>query len=313
MSCDFIAPGAYCMSQPRLPEWFRNTGGKLNATRQLSRMLEMEVPNSICQEAKCPNRSECFSKGVLTFMILGTVCTRNCGFCSVAHGKPKPPELSEIDKITSSIEKLNLRFVVLTSPNRDDLPDGGAAHYAQTVRRIKEAHPTVRVEVLVPDFKGNSTDLATVVAAIPDVLNHNLETVPSLYRTVRKGSLYDRSLNLLRTVKTINPKMLTKTGLMVGLGETRDELKRTFADIRSQNADILTLGQYLKPDKNSLDIVRYYHPDEFEELKADAKEAGLRYVFAGPNVRSSFLAEHVFDDLSQDLASALERTVCSSN
>ncbi len=301
------------MSQPRLPEWFRNTGGKLNATRQLSRLLEMEVPNSICQEAKCPNRSECFSKGVLTFMILGTVCTRNCGFCSVVHGKPKPPELSEIDKITSSIEKLNLRFVVLTSPNRDDLSDGGAAHYAQTVRRIKEAHPHVRVEVLIPDFKGKTTDLATVMAAVPDVLNHNLETVPSLYRTVRKGSLYDRSLTLLKTVKTINPKMLTKTGLMVGLGETRDELKRTFADIRTQNTDILTLGQYLKPDKNSLDIVRYYHPDEFEELKADAKEAGIRYVFAGPNVRSSFLAENVFDDLTQDLATALERTVCSSN
>ena len=301
------------MSQPRLPEWFRNTGGKLNATRQLSRLLEMEVPNSICQEAKCPNRSECFSKGVLTFMILGTVCTRNCGFCSVVHGKPKPPELSEIDKITSSIEKLNLRFVVLTSPNRDDLPDGGAAHYAQTVRRIKEAHPHVRVEVLIPDFKGKATDLATVMAAVPDVLNHNLETVPSLYRTVRKGSLYDRSLTLLKTVKTINPKMLTKTGLMVGLGETRDELKRTFADIRTQNTDILTLGQYLKPDKNSLDIVRYYHPDEFGELKADAKEAGIRYVFAGPNVRSSFLAENVFDDLTQDLATALERTVCSSN
>ena len=301
------------MSQPRLPEWFRNTGGKLNATRQLSRLLEMEVPNSICQEAKCPNRSECFSKGVLTFMILGTVCTRNCGFCSVVHGKPKPPELSEIDKITSSIEKLNLRFVVLTSPNRDDLPDGGAAHYAQTVRRIKEAHPHVRVEVLIPDFKGKATDLATVMAAVPDVLNHNLETVPSLYRTVRKGSLYDRSLTLLKTVKTINPKMLTKTGLMVGLGETRDELKRTFTDIRTQNTDILTLGQYLKPDKNSLDIVRYYHPDEFEELKADAKEAGIRYVFAGPNVRSSFLAENVFDDLTQDLATALERTVCSSN
>ena len=301
------------MSQPRLPEWFRNTGGKLNATRQLSRLLETEVPNSICQEAKCPNRSECFSKGVLTFMILGTVCTRNCGFCSVVHGKPKPPELSEIDKITSSIEKLNLRFVVLTSPNRDDLSDGGAAHYAQTVRRIKKAHPHVRVEVLIPDFKGKTTDLATVMAAVPDVLNHNLETVPSLYRTVRKGSLYDRSLTLLKTVKTINPKMLTKTGLMVGLGETRDELKRTFADIRTQNTDILTLGQYLKPDKNSLDIVRYYHPDEFEELKADAKEAGIRYVFAGPNVRSSFLAENVFDDLTQDLATALERTVCSSN
>ncbi len=298
------------MSQPRLPEWFRNTGGKLNATRQLSRMLEMEVPNSICQEAKCPNRSECFSKGVLTFMILGTVCTRNCGFCSVVHGKPMPPELSEIDKIINSIDKLNLRFVVLTSPNRDDLPDGGSSHFALTVRRIKAAHPQVRVEVLIPDFKGKIADLETVVAATPDVLNHNLETVPSLYRTVRKGSLYDRSLSVLNSVKSINPKMLTKTGLMVGLGETKDQLKATFADIRKQNIDILTLGQYLKPDKNSLDIVRYYHPDEFEELKLAAKAEGIRYVFAGPNVRSSFLAENVFDDLSKDLSEVLEKTQC---
>jgi len=301
------------MSQARLPEWFRNTGGKLNATRQLSKMLEMEVPNSICQEARCPNRSECFSKGVLTFMILGTVCTRNCGFCSVAHGKPKPPEISEIDKITTSIERLNLRFVVLTSPNRDDLPDGGSAHYAQTVQRIKETHPHVRVEVLIPDFKGKLDDLTTVINANPDVLNHNLETVPSLYRTVRKGSLYDRSLSVLKNVKTVNPKMLTKTGLMVGLGETRDQLKQTFHDIQAQNVDILTVGQYLKPDKDSLDIVRYYHPDEFEELKADAKAAGIRYVFAGPHVRSSFLAEHVFDDLTQDLNTALEQSACSSN
>jgi lipoic acid synthetase len=273
----------------------------------------MEVPNSICQEARCPNRSECFSKGVLTFMILGTVCTRNCGFCSVAHGKPKPPEASEIDKIITSIEKLNLRFVVLTSPNRDDLKDGGSAHFAMTVQKIKEAHPHVRVEVLIPDFKGSHTDLETVVAATPDVLNHNVETVPSLYRTVRKGSLYDRSLTVLKTVKEIQPKMLTKTGLMVGLGETKDELKATFSDIRAHNVDILTLGQYLKPDKQSLDIVRYYHPDEFEELKEAAKNAGIRYVFAGPHVRSSFLAEHVFDDLSSDLSDSLEASQCSTH
>ncbi len=294
------------MSQPRLPEWFKKSGSKLEATRQLSKMLEMEVPNSICQEARCPNRSECFAKGVLTFMILGTVCTRNCGFCSVAHGKPKPPEPSEIDKILASIEKLNLRFVVLTSPNRDDLPDGGSSHFAQTVSRIKSSFPHVRVEVLIPDFKGKLDDLATVLSANPDVLNHNIETVPSLYRTVRKGSLYKRSLDVLRSAKTIQPKMLTKTGIMVGLGETVNELKATFVDIKEQGVDILTLGQYLKPDKDSLDIVRYYHPDEFEDLKTAAKAAGIRYVFAGPHIRSSFLAEHVFDDLSRDLESSLE-------
>jgi len=298
------------MAQQRLPEWFRHSGGKLKATRQLSQLLQAEVPNSICQEARCPNRSECFSKGVLTFMILGTVCTRNCGFCSVAHGKPKPPEIEEIDKINQSIQTLNLRFVVLTSPNRDDLKDGGAAHYAKTILAIREQHPSVKVEILIPDFKGNVEDLNTVIAATPDVLNHNLETVPSLYRTVRKGSLYDRSLAVLRHAKQYSPSLLTKTGLMVGLGETKDELRKTFADIKAQGVDILTLGQYLKPDKKSLDIHRYYHPDEFEELKQYAESEGIRYVFAGPSVRSSYLAEHVFDDLSDGLES-LRETPCT--
>lgn len=285
----------------RLPEWFRQQRGKLKATKSLSTLLEMEVPNSICQEARCPNRSECFAKGVLTFMILGTVCTRNCGFCSVAHGKPLPPNRAEVDKILTSIEKLNLRFVVLTSPNRDDLSDGGASHFAYTVSRIHDAFPDVRVEVLIPDFKGNIKDLETVIASNPDVLNHNIETVPSLYKTVRKGSLYHRSLQLLKNAKTINPTMLTKTGLMVGLGETVPELQSVFSDIEGIPVDILTLGQYLKPDKNSLDIVRYYHPDEFKELKNHAEAAGVRYVFSGPSVRSSFLAEHVFEDLQSPL------------
>jgi lipoyl synthase len=285
----------------RLPEWFRQNPGKLKATKALSTVLEMEVPNSICQEARCPNRSECFSKGVLTFMILGTVCTRNCGFCSVAHGKPLPPNLAEVEKILSSIEKLNLRFVVLTSPNRDDLPDGGASHYAYTVTKIRERFPHVRTEVLIPDFKGNIKDLETVVSARPDVLNHNIETVPSLYTTARRGSLYKRSVQLLKNVKSIDSNMLTKTGLMVGLGETEDELRAVFKDIEGIPVDILTLGQYLKPDKTSLDVKRYYHPDEFALLKKDAEACGVRYVFAGPNVRSSFLAEHVFDDVASPL------------
>jgi len=285
----------------RLPEWFRQNPGKLKATKALSQILEMEVPNSICQEARCPNRSECFAKGVLTFMILGTVCTRNCGFCSVAHGKPLAPNLAEVEKILTSIEKLNLRFVVLTSPNRDDLPDGGAAHFAYTVTRIRERFPDVRVEVLIPDFKGSMKDLETVVASRPDVLNHNIETVPSLYTTARRGSLYKRSVQLLKNVKSIDSSMLTKTGLMVGLGETEDELRAVFKDIEGIPIDILTLGQYLKPDKLSLDVKRYYHPDDFARLKTDAEACGIRYVFSGPNVRSSFLAEHVFEDVASPL------------
>jgi lipoic acid synthetase len=286
----------------KLPEWFRKSGGKLKAIRSLSQRLASEVPNSICQEARCPNRSECFAKGVLTFMILGTVCTRNCGFCSVAHGKPLPPDENESATIISAIKTLGLKFVVLTSPNRDDLPDNGSGHFARIVRDIKTQMPHIKVEVLIPDFKGSIADLNTVIAAKPDVVNHNIETVPSLYRTVRKGSLYPRSLQVLKSMKEINPKILTKTGLMVGLGETEDELCQTFEDISRVGVDILTLGQYLKPDKNNLDVVRYYHPDEFESLKQKALSFGLRYVFSGPLVRSSFLAEHVFEELIDDMA-----------
>jgi len=287
------------MTSLRLPEWFKRSGGKLRATRSLSDRLGRDVPNSICEEARCPNRSECFSKGVLTFMILGTVCTRNCGFCSVAHGKPLPPNLAEADTIVEAIEKLNLRFVVLTSPNRDDLPDNGASHFAAVVRRIKSAYPQVKVEVLIPDFKGSLNDLKTVIEAKPDVVNHNMETVASLYKTVRRGSLYHRSLSFLKAMKTINPSLLTKTGVMVGLGETLEELEETFSHIQASQVDILTIGQYLKPDKNNLDVMKYYSPEEFEMLKKMAERKGIRYVFSGPLVRSSFLAEHVFDDVVQ--------------
>lgn len=287
-------------STQRLPEWFRQSVGKREATRTLSTLLQQEVPNSICQEAKCPNRSECFKKGVLTFMILGTVCTRNCGFCSVAHGKPLPPDRSEIIPIFNAIEKLNLKFVVLTSPNRDELPDGGASHYAYIVSEIKSKFPHVRVEVLIPDFQGNQEHLSIVLSAKPDVLNHNIETVPSLYRKVRKGSLYQRSLDVLKNAKKIRPNALTKSGLMVGLGETKDELLSTFQDIRNAQVDILTLGQYLKPGKDNLDVVRYYALEEFEDLKSEAEKMGFKYVFSGPLVRSSYLAEHVFDDVWED-------------
>lgn len=286
------------LSQPqRLPDWFKKSRSKLDATRTLSKRLEAEVPNSICQEARCPNRSECFAKGVLTFMILGTTCTRNCGFCSVAFGKPLPPDPNEVQKISRSVERLGLKFVVLTSPNRDDLPDEGSGHYATIVSTLKQEYPDIKVEVLIPDFKGKLDPLTTVVNSGPDVVNHNLETVPSLYTSVRKGSLYKRSLDVLKNIKAINPQKLTKTGLMVGLGETKEELRAVFADIKEAGVDILTLGQYLKPDKNNLDVERYYTPEEFKELKEDAEAAGIRYVFSGPLVRSSYLADIVFEDL----------------
>lgn len=284
-------------SQKRLPAWFKVSRGKLAATRELSKRLNANVPNTICQEARCPNRSECFSKGLLTFMILGTVCTRNCKFCSVAHGKPLDPDKSEIVNILDTIDKLSLKFVVLTSPNRDDLPDGGSSHYAYIVSKIKENYPKVKVEVLVPDFQGNRNAIDCVIASSPDVINHNMETVPSLYTVARKGSLYKRSLDLLAYVKQASPDILTKSGVMVGLGETKEELIQTFLDISRSSVDILTVGQYLRPSSDSLEVSCYYDLEEFDYLKKEAQKLGFRFVFSGPMVRSSYLAEHVFDDV----------------
>ena len=209
-----------------------------------------------------------------------------------------PPDLSELNQILHAIETLNLRFVVLTSPNRDDLPDGGASHYATIVSKIHAAYPKVKVEVLIPDFQGNTADLDVVLSAKPDVLNHNIETVPSLYKGIRKGSLYGRSLDVLSYIKQVSPKTLTKTGIMLGLGETHDELLTTFKDVAERGVDILTLGQYLKPSKENADVKKYYTPEEFDMYKSLAEDAGIRYVFSGPLVRSSYLAEHVFEDVT---------------
>ena len=281
----------------RLPPWLKQTKKKSTATRHLSQWLDKEVPNSICQEARCPNRGECFSKGVLTFLILGTVCTRNCAFCSVRHGQPMPPDLTEKQQILHAVDRLDLKFVVLTSPNRDDLPDGGASHYATIVSSIHKQYPHVKVEVLIPDFQGNTNDIDTILQANPDVVNHNIETVPSLYKGIRKGSLYGRSLDVLSYIKSKSPNTLTKTGVMLGLGETHDELLQTFDDVAKRGVDILTLGQYLKPSKDNADVKKYYTPDEFDQYKQLAESAGIRYVFSGPLVRSSYLAEHVFEDI----------------
>jgi len=285
------------METLRLPDWLKQKKRKSDATRELGKILDREVPNTVCQEAKCPNRGECFARGQLTFLILGTVCTRNCSFCSIRHGKPLPPDRSELETILHAIKRLNLRFVVLTSPNRDDLPDGGASHYAYIVQGIKINHPDVKVEVLIPDFQGNYDQLQTVLDANPDVLNHNIETVPTLYKGIRMGSLYQRSLDVLKEVKSRRPDILTKTGIMLGLGESHDELIETFRDIQAQGVDILTLGQYLRPGKENAEVKKYYHPDEFNHYKKEAEEQGIRFVFSGPWVRSSYLADHVFEDV----------------
>jgi lipoic acid synthetase len=236
---------------------------------------------------------ECWEHRTATFMILGNICTRACGFCAVPSGKPLgPPEEDEPERVAEAVAKMGLRYTVVTSVNRDDQPDGGAAIFARTIQEIRRRVPGCRVEVLIPDFRGEWAALETVLAAKPDVLNHNMETVPRLYRQVRKGAVYERSLELLRRSKEYAPALPTKTGMMLGLGETREEVLAAMGDLVAQGTDILTLGQYLQPTREHLPIVRFVHPDEFADYKQLGEQMGFRHVEAGPLVRSSY---HAFE------------------
>ena len=249
--------------------------------------------HTVCESARCPNMGECWEHRTATFMILGNICTRACGFCAVPSGKPLgPPEEDEPERVAEAVEKMGLRYAVVTSVNRDDQPDGGATIFARTIEEIRRRVAGCRIEVLIPDFRGDWSALETVIAARPDVLNHNMETVPRLYRRVRKGADYERSLELLRRVRKLAPEMATKTGMMLGLGETRDEVLAAMEDIAKQGTHILTLGQYLQPTSEHLPIERYVHPDEFAEFKQLGEKMGLKHVEAGPLVRSSY---HAFE------------------
>jgi len=272
---------------PVSPEYFR--------TRALLAELRL---HTVCQEACCPNIGECFGHRTATFMLMGDVCTRNCPYCAVAHGKVRPLDLSEPQRIATAVARLGLQHVVVTSVDRDDLPDGGASHFAATAVAIKSAIPTARVEVLVPDFKGSRESVETVVRSSIDIYNHNVETVPSLYRSCRPGGHYELSLGVLAHARaaasSIGKKIMTKTGIMLGLGEERDELLRVFRDLRAIDCDILTLGQYLRPSRDHLPVVRYLPPAEFLQLKREALALGFRHVESAPLVRSSYHAwEHV--------------------
>ena len=272
---------------PTSPEYFR--------TRALLAELKL---HTVCQEACCPNIGECFSHRTATFMLMGDVCTRNCPYCAVTHGKVRPLDPDEPRRIADAVARLGLQHVVVTSVDRDDLSDGGAAHFAATARAIKSLLPSTRVEVLVPDFKGAHESVETVVRSPVDIYNHNIETVPSLYRKCRPGGHYELSLDVLTHAKSVarslGHHLLTKTGIMLGLGEERDELMRVFQDLRKVECDILTLGQYLQPSSEHLPVVRYVPPSEFAELKADALTMGFRHVESAPLVRSSYHAwEHV--------------------
>lgn len=249
--------------------------------------------HTVCESARCPNQGECWEHRTATFMILGDVCTRACGFCAVTSGRPAgPPDENEPERVARAVELMNLKYAVVTSVNRDDQPDGGANIFARTIAAIRSLVPDCKVEVLIPDFRGDHSALETVVAARPDVLNHNVETVPRLYRQVRPGAIYGRSLELLRRAKQQAPEMPVKTGMMLGLGEERDEVLQAMSDLAAQGTDILTLGQYLQPTREHLPVVRFVHPQEFTEYKRMGQEMGFRHVESGPLVRSSY---HAFD------------------
>lgn len=275
----------------RKPEWLKvrfPAGPGYERIRELMGAREL---HTVCEEARCPNIGDCWSRGTATFMILGDTCTRSCGFCAVKTGRPGIYDTGEPARVAAAVRDMGLRHAVVTSVNRDELPDGGAAIFAGTIRWIRRLSPETTIEVLVPDFKGNRDALATVMSAEPEILNHNTETVPRLYRRVRPQADYAQSLEVLRHAKELDPGAVTKSGVMVGLGETFDELVRVFADLARQAVDILTVGQYLQPTPEHLPIDRYWHPDEFAALKEHALALGFRHVEAGPLVRSSYHAE----------------------
>ncbi len=272
------------------PDWLKVRFRNGERYQQIKGLLRQHNLHSVCEEADCPNIGECFNAGEATFIILGDVCTRSCGFCSVTSGRPEGLDLLEPLRLAQTIEILGLDYAVLTSVNRDDLPDGGAAVWAACIRAIRHRTPHCQVEVLTPDFEGDWDALRTVVEAGPVVYNHNIETVPRLYRHVRPKARYERSLELLSRIKQFDPGMTTKSGIMVGLGETLDEVAATMADLREHDCDLLTIGQYLQPDAKHLPVVRYWHPDEYAELKQIGARLGFRHVEAGPFVRSSYHA-----------------------
>jgi len=275
------------------PEWLkvRVPGGR-NYTELKTIMRDLDL-HTVCEEARCPNMGECWGHRTATFMILGDTCTRACGFCAVKTGRPGTLDLLEPERVARAVQKMGLKHVVVTSVNRDDVADGGSKVFAATIRKIRQYVPGCTVEVLTPDFEGAQTSLETLWGAAPDVFNHNIETCERLTKLVRRRAKYRRSLDVLRAAKRFDPSMRTKSGIMVGLGETREELTRTMRDLREAEVDILTIGQYLRPTPEHLDIVRYYHPDEFAALKAEALDLGFKHVESGPLVRSSYHAhEH---------------------
>ena len=274
----------------RKPSWLKvRAPGGPNYSRLKHLMRELDL-HTVCEEAHCPNVGECWEHGTATFMILGDVCTRNCAYCAVAHGRPPKYDLEEPERVASAIAEMELRHAVITSVDRDDLPDFGAYIFAETIRQIKARLPDCSVEVLVPDFQGNEDSIRTVLEAGPDIYNHNTETVPRLYKRCRPGGRYERVLNIFRLVKRIAPDIPTKTGMILGMGETVEEVTQTMRELREVDVDILTLGQYLRPSDSHIPVDRYYTPDEFRQLRDIGLAMGYKHVESGPLVRSSYHA-----------------------
>lgn len=277
---------------PKKPTWIRVRMGNSAKVDHIKQTLRKHKLHSVCEEASCPNLGECFSGGTATFMIMGDICTRRCPFCDVGHGRPNPLQENEPLELATAIAEMGLTYVVITSVDRDDLRDGGADHFARCINETRRLNPGIKLEILVPDFRGRG-DIALKILALtsPDVFNHNLETVPSLYKKVRPGSDYQWSLNLLKHYKEMAPSVITKSGIMVGVGETKEEVINTLQDLQAHHIDMVTIGQYLQPSRNHLPVDRFVHPDEFAEYKRIGDELGFRNVASGPMVRSSYHAD----------------------
>lgn len=275
--------------QRRLPEYLKRPIIDTDKTRTVRKILKTKCLNTVCENARCPNKNECYTKNTATFLIMGGNCTRNCRYCNISCAKPEPLDIQEPKHVAEAVKALGLKYAVITSVTRDDLPDGGAEHFANCIYEIRKICPDTKIEILTPDFKGNKQSLDVIIKAHPDVFNHNIEAVDEIFKSVRPQGNYQCSLDVLKYVKE-NSDILTKSGLIIGLGETFEQIEKTLSDLKNVGCDIVTIGQYIQPSKQHLEVAKYYTPDEYEELKALAKKVGIKNYQIGPLVRSSYRA-----------------------
>lgn len=273
----------------RLPEYLKRPIINTDTTKNVRHILKRHCLNTVCENARCPNKNECYTKNTATFLIMGTACTRNCRYCNISCKKPEPLDANEPLHVAQAVKDLGLKYTVITSVTRDDLPDGGAEHFAKCIAEIRKLSPDTKIEILTPDFKGDANALNTIIFAYPDVFNHNIETVKELFKTARPQGNYERSINVLKYIKA-NSDIPTKSGLMVGLGETEEQIEETLYDLKNAGCDIVTIGQYIQPSKEHLEVVKYYTPEEFEKLQKLAQKIGIKHYQINPLVRSSYRA-----------------------